>query len=120
MSAAQAERFDEDRLRLIFKFFEPLKCYVGEEMWDGYVLFEFKNSTSLLEHQFYGNAAYVLSGEWTEMVHRTKAEIRSEFSTRCIKVNHAGDWMDRIRKALREASYMQLKGQAADRMQMNH
>jgi hypothetical protein len=84
LSSAQTERFDEDRLRLIFKFFEPLKCYVGEEMWHDYVLFEFKNSTSLLEHPFYGNAAYVLSGEWTEMVRRTKAEIRSEFSTRYI------------------------------------
>jgi hypothetical protein len=30
MSAAQAERFDEDRLRLVFKFFEPRKCSNSE------------------------------------------------------------------------------------------
>jgi hypothetical protein len=72
---------------------------VGEELWFGYVLFGFENSTSLLEHPFYGNAVYVLSGAWTEMVHRTKAEIRGEFSTRYIKVNHVGDWIDRIRSS---------------------
>jgi hypothetical protein len=91
LSAAQAEGFDESRVRLIFQFLKPLKCYVGEELWFGYVLFEFGNSTSLLEHPFHGNAVYVLCGDWMEMIHRTKAEIRSEFSTRYIKVNHVGD-----------------------------
>jgi hypothetical protein len=105
------DRYDESRLKLI-ELLRPLKCYVGTRMWSGYVLFEFEHNTSLLEHPYRGNAIYVLSGNWKEMVHRTKAEIRVEFAGRYIRIYHVGDWLPRIRAALRQAALHAVDRQA--------
>jgi hypothetical protein len=101
------DQYDESRL-LFIDTLKPVGCYIGEEKWFGYVLFEFADETSILEHPFYGNAIYVLMGDWKEMVRLSKAEIRTEFSDRYIKVTHADDWRSRVHGALRRASVMRL------------
>ncbi len=91
-SRLPADSYDASRLWQI-EMLGPPKCYVGDETWSGYVLFDFENSTSLLEKPFYGNATYVLAGDWRKMVRKTKA-----------------GWLSRVRIALRQASYVQLMG----------
>lgn len=71
-SRLPADSYDASRLWQI-EMLGPPKCYVGDETWSGYVLFDFENSTSLLEKPFYGNATYVLAGDWRKMVRKTKA-----------------------------------------------
>ena len=46
----------------------PLRCYIGNESWDGYVVFEFRDSNSVvLECPFEGNATYILPADWKIM-----------------------------------------------------
>src|SRR5882724_5108944 len=52
-----------------WKKLRPAKCYIGNELWDGYVVFEFGSTKNVvLECPVEGNATYVLSGEWKCMV----------------------------------------------------
>ena len=94
-------QIDNSRLEKIASL-RPLSCYIGKESWSGYVVFEFSGSNCVvLECPFEGNATYVLWGDWKAMVGHTKAEIRSEFENRYTKIVHKGDWLPRIREALR-------------------
>jgi hypothetical protein len=94
-------RIDESRLVKIASL-KPVLCYTGKESWYGYVVFTFKNSNRVvLECPVEGNAIYILSANWKELVSRTKAEIRQDHAARYKKVVHKGDWLDRIRQALR-------------------
>jgi hypothetical protein len=88
------------RLRAI-KSLKPTKCYVGTELWLGYVLFEFSHSSCVvLECPVKGNATYVLSGDWKKMVIHTKLYLKTRFPKNCTKVIHKGGWLRRIRAAL--------------------
>lgn len=89
-----------DRLRAI-ESLKPTKCYVGTELWMGYVLFEFSHSDRvILECPVEGNATYVLSGEWKRMVAYPKSFLRANFPGFCRKVVHRGDWISRVSQAL--------------------
>ena len=80
----------------------PLRCYIGNESWDGYVVFEFRDSNSVvLKCPFEGNATYILPADWKIMAGHTKDEIRRIFENRYTKVVHKGDWLSRIRVTLR-------------------
>ncbi len=81
----------------------PLKCYIGEESWSGYVVFEFEASHRVvLECPFEGNATYVLSGDWKMMVRHSKVEMRRTFPHSYEKIVHKGEWLSRIRSSLRD------------------
>ena len=92
---------DESRLLKIGTL-TPLQCYIGNETWSGYVVFEFAYSDSVvLECPFEGNATYILPSDWKTMAGHTKDEIRRLFENRYTKVVHKNDWLSRIREALR-------------------
>ena len=42
-----------------------------------------------------------LSGDWKAMISHSKAEIRQSFRNRYSKVVHKGEWLRRVRDALR-------------------
>lgn len=92
-----------DSSRLIdLKTLEPIRCFVGRKMWLGYIVFKFKWSGSvILECPITGNATYVLSGNWQEMIGKTKALIRTRFPRYYTRVIHKGNWLGRVRGALR-------------------
>jgi hypothetical protein len=80
----------------------PIRCYVGSKMWLGYILFEFAWSTSaVLECPLTGNATYVLAGNWRARLGETKQRLRTVFSSETTKVVHKGEWLQRVRQALR-------------------
>jgi len=70
---------DYGRLEALKKL-RPVKCYVGKELWDGYVVFEFGQTRHVvLECPVEGNATYVLTGDWKRMVGHSKAYLRHEY-----------------------------------------
>ena len=104
-SSLLGRKIDNSRLEKIASL-RPLRCYIGKETWSGYVVFEFSGSNCVvLECPFEGNATYVLWGDWKAMIEHTKAEIRREFENRYTKIVHKGEWLARIREALRGAWY---------------
>ncbi|MCL4849795.1 MAG: hypothetical protein KJZ78_00250 [Bryobacteraceae bacterium] len=91
---------DYGRLEALKKL-RPVKCYIGRELWDGYVVFEFNGTRNVvLECPVEGNATYVLSGDWKRMVGHSKAYLREHYPHSYTKVVHKGDWLDRVRYAL--------------------
>lgn len=96
----RGSRIEWSRLREI-ESLNPVRCYIGKNSWLGYVVFEFMNSqTVVMECPMEGNATYILTGNWVNMVSHTKAEIRIQFARNYTKVVHKGDWLYRIRQAL--------------------
>jgi hypothetical protein len=82
---------------------DPIRCWVGEQSWKGYVVFEFSETRRVvLECPFEGNATYILWGNWKSMIGDTKAQIRDDHPDEHLRVLHRTDWLDRIRQALRE------------------
>ncbi|NJN90207.1 MAG: hypothetical protein HC878_07390 [Leptolyngbyaceae cyanobacterium SL_5_14] len=65
-----------ERLSKIKKL-NPKECYVGTNLWLGYVVFTFDyTSKVVLECPIEGNATYVLLGDWQSMVKYSKQELR--------------------------------------------
>jgi hypothetical protein len=89
------------RIRDIQKL-KPVKVWVGEETWNGYVVYEFPDTENvILECPVEGNAVYVLKGNvWKDLIRLSKGEIRGEHQGSYRKVVHRGDWLARTRRAL--------------------
>jgi len=91
---------DVERLENI-RSLNPEKCYIGEDRWKGYVLFDFpKKNKAILECPVVGNATYILSGDWREMVKHSRYHIRLHFKNRHKRIIHKGDWLDKVRNHL--------------------
>jgi len=91
-----------DSTRLIqIKTLMPDMCYIGTEEWGGYILFEFTSKDKvILECPIEGNATYILSGDWNQMVKHSKYHLRKNYTDRCMRIIHKGNWLDRVRDAL--------------------
>jgi predicted RNA-binding Zn-ribbon protein involved in translation (DUF1610 family) len=77
--------------------------HCGKKAWLGYCVYEFPNSRQVvLESPVKGNATYVLSSEWKNMIHLHKAEIRNEYRGKYVRVLHTGDWLRRVDHAVRK------------------
>lgn len=83
------------------KSLRPIKCYIGQKVWNGYVVFEFEGTSRVvLDCPVEGNAIYVLSGDWKRMVRRTKKYLRTKYPNDCTRIVHKGEWLERVRYAL--------------------
>jgi hypothetical protein len=97
------EEIEESRL-VALKSLKPAKCYVGEEQWRGYVVFEFTASKRVaLECPKKGNATYILWGAWKTMVAQPKRYIWTQFPQNYLKIIHRDQrkWLARTRRALK-------------------
>jgi len=82
---------------------EPDKCYIGTEKWRVYILFEFLSKDKIiLECSIEGNATYILTGDWDQMVQHSKYYLRQNYPDRCVRIVHKGNWLDMVRDALAE------------------
>lgn len=97
--------FDENRLQKIEKFLKPNKCYIGNDEFEGYVVYCFNWTNSLiLECPIYGNAIYIIKkGEfsWEEIAKATKWEARTKYSNQVKVINHRDTWLERLEQSLR-------------------
>jgi hypothetical protein len=96
------QNFDSDRTRQVNSL-NPVLRHFGLKAWFGYGVYEFSYSSRVLLESFVSNnAAYIVSGDWTEMIRISKAELRKEFASSYTKVVHTGEWLTRIDHALRD------------------
>jgi hypothetical protein len=97
----QGRKLDVSRIERIWSL-GATKPWIGEDAWHGYIVFEFPNTDRVvLECPFEGNATYVLWGNWKERLSWTKTEIRAEQPNRHLWFPHRGNWLNRVRAALR-------------------
>jgi len=111
----QEARLCHERLTAIQARFKPFECLRGpqrtrrwnEELpgWQGYHVFRFKRTEKVIaECPMEGNAVYILSGKWKEMIQHSKKYIRDHYPDDYTKVVHKGDtqaWLTRVSKALK-------------------
>ena len=90
---------DWNRYLLLKSALDANLIALGKDSWRGYGVYKFpKSPRVLIDCVVTGNAAYVLEGDWTVMIHLTKADIRSEY--RHERVFHTGDWIARVASSL--------------------
>ncbi|MGH9753835.1 MAG: hypothetical protein ACREA2_13730 [Blastocatellia bacterium] len=95
---------DEDRLRKV-ESLKPDQRFTGEDEFDGYVVFYFnRTEMAVLESPMFGNAIYVIRGEWKSLSRKSKGELLAYHSIKVKRVVHRGDWFARLRKLIKDNS----------------
>lgn len=99
----QNATFDEGRLRKIINVLKPNFCYIGEDEFEGYVVFCFDRTEKVvMECPVVGNAVYVISGNWQEITKLGKREAKNRH-TNCIKtINHNETWLERLQLLIKD------------------
>lgn len=94
-------QIDVQRIADLIKL-NPSRCSVGKKMWLGYILFEFERSAAVaLDCPITGNAIYVLSGNWREMLGHSKQTLLTRFANNTTRIIHKGEWQKRVKQTLR-------------------
>ena len=90
---------DMGRIQAIRKY-GPDEIYFGVLEFKGYLVFYFKKKRiAVLDNPIWGNAIYVLKGDWQKISKMSKAEVLNQYpSTK--RIIHRGDWKKRLSKAL--------------------
>ena len=93
--------YDMKRLAT-FLSLRPIKCFQGIQDMNGYVIFFFGYTENFcFESPVYGNASYVLSGNWEELSKCTKRELIEHPTALVDRIYHRGDWKGRLKAALK-------------------
>lgn len=93
-------RYEPERIEKAFSL-GPDGCHVGNDEFDGYVVFTFPGTDrALLERPVYGNAIYVLDSDWRRLSRLSKRELLADRTQGVTKVVHRGDWFARTKRAL--------------------
>jgi len=94
---------DENRLKKIVNWLNPSHCYIGENEFDGYVVFCFgDHETVILECPIYGNAIYLIRGDWQEITRLSKGKSLRRYPDKVKRVIHREDWIRHLQKAVNE------------------
>lgn len=88
--------FDLARIRFALKQ-GPKQICVGIEEFAGYYAFLFEENKVLFECPVYGNAAYVVKGDWRELSQQYKGQLERRGS----RVIHRRYWQSDVKEALR-------------------
>lgn len=94
------KRVEPDRLEVISRL-HPADCYVGQAGWYGYVAFTFPYSyDTVLECPIYGNATYVIHGNWKEMSKLSRMQLRKQHPDNPFVI-HTGAWESKLGTSIR-------------------
>jgi hypothetical protein len=75
----------------------------GVKSWFGYAVWEFSYSKRVvLECPVFGNATYVLWGNWQGKIRLSKGELRHKHPGQFCRIVHTGDWIGKVQRALRK------------------
>ena len=81
---------------------KPALRRFGVHSWFGYAVYEFAYSSRVvLECPVEGNATYVLWGSWEDKIRLSKGELRHKFPDQHVRIIHVGNWIQKVRRALR-------------------
>jgi hypothetical protein len=91
---------DESRKRFERMFeLKPYKICRGFSTFSDYFALHFNECEEVvLESVFYGNALYIIKGNWEILSQKTKQELRDYHSPKVIK--HIGDWFSKLKNHL--------------------
>ncbi len=93
---------DETRLRKIRNNLKPNACYIGEEEFQGYVVFCFNWTKKIvLECPKFGNAIYIIKDNWQEITKLSKWEARHQHSDQVTRIIHNDTWFERLEVELK-------------------
>lgn len=96
------KEFDKTRIEKICKHLKPSILYIGREQFEGYVVFCFDwTKKVVLECPIYGNAIYVINGDWQKIAKLSKWEARYKHSNQVTVINHTDTWLERLNTNLR-------------------
>jgi len=100
--ATQNETVDEKRLRKIVSNLEPSVCYISEDGFNRYIAFCFDwTEKVILECPIYGNAIYIIKGDWQKIARMSKWEARYEYSNQVTVIRHNETWFERLKSNLK-------------------
>ena len=90
-------RFEIDRIEFALSL-KPQEIFVGLDEFSGYYAFVFSGTIVLFECPAYGNAAYIVRGDWRVLSQQYKAQLERTG----IRVIHGvRSWRSSIRRAIR-------------------
>jgi hypothetical protein len=93
-------KIDEERLQFIHSL-GPSGIYVGTDEFKRYIIFYFADlEKAVLKCPIFGNAIYVIDGEWELLSQYTKADLLWDFPDDVTRIIHSGDWSYRLKKVL--------------------
>lgn len=96
---------------------KPIETWIGEDEFDGYVIFVFRGtSAALLDHPLKGNACYILRRNWRDLCRFSKFELLSRYPNAVERVIHRGNWGKRIRSSLRLPTIQKRRMKAGSRV----
>jgi hypothetical protein len=91
--------FDDTRLKKVITL-KPSKAYVGTDEFDGYIVFLFPGCHfAVLECPWFGNALYMLCGDWNALSKLSKSDLLGRHSTHARRIIHDenGNWFKRLK-----------------------
>lgn len=98
----QNKKFDEQRILKVESYLNPACCYIGEQKFEGYVVYCFNwTNKVILESPFYGNAVYVIKGDWIQITQVSKWTARNKYSNQVTVIRHSSSWLDNLRRTLK-------------------
>ena len=87
-----------ERFKRIYEL-EPKSVYRGFETFSDYFALLFEDTDKVvLESVNYGNAIYIIEGDWKILSRRTKAELKTSIKTKVI--HHRSDWFSKLKNYL--------------------
>ena len=88
----------KERFKCIFEL-KPKSIYRGFETFSDYFALLFEDTDKVvLESVNYGNAIYIIEGDWKILSRRTKAELKTSNKTKVI--HHRSDWFSKLKNYL--------------------
>ena len=95
---AKQERIEE-RVKYI-ESLHPIESYVGKGMNNRYFGAKFKDDLVVFENEDYGNAIYVLFGNWEELSKKSRTEILRRPDKDFVRIPHSKNWIWALRQEL--------------------
>lgn len=84
------------------KSLRPTETWIGEDEFDGYVIFLFSwTRAALLDRPLKSNACYILRRDWKKLSHLSKFELLQSYRKSVVRIIHRGGWRKRARKELK-------------------
>jgi hypothetical protein len=98
-----------DRINALDKL-GPSNLWTGMDGWNGYVVLAFQWSRAVvLEKPFYGNALYLITGDWENMVGFSKRYLLEHYSENCSRIYHCSNWLNKVRSELKKRGPLNLR-----------
>ena len=98
--SAQEHKIVEDRHRF-FMTLNPKHLVIGRSGFQRYCGAMLREDLVVFENEKYGNAVYVMYGDWEELSQRSRVELLSGiYGTRFDRVVHTQGWQERVKKII--------------------